>query len=335
MGRGNVMKKLKIAFVWDWNPPIEQIITWKDGLAAALAELENRGHIVELFTGGERYNELIDHPYFPIIQTKGISTQIADMQTKVRFGPDTFRADIILYWGDMTRPNAKPLRQLGIPMAICFAGGNPFGENVDLFDHIFVESDIYLQQFLAKDYTSVSVAFGTNTDLFVPVPQQPKIFDVVFPATFAAWKRHQLLADATKDLKSLAVGWMYNDHETECWQECLDKGTMVLPHVSADALRYLYAASKVCVIPSRSDGGSQRTVLEAMAMDIPVVVTDSDKFDFAEGKIYEAEPNAKDLKAMINMALEAEVDTRDYVVENWSHKTYADSLEKELLKLCE
>lgn len=308
---------MRISFVWDWEPEYHQSVTWEDGLAAALRELINRGHEVQILCAGN-LDSFIGHPYFQIIETSNIPNLVK-----------LFKPDVILHWADTTRPNAALTAELGIPMALCFAGGEMNGGTAGYFQHIFVESEVYKPGFMRKGIP-VSTAFGTNTELFKPMPEQPKYFDTIFPATFATWKRHELYAKATNGLRSLACGYMYTDHEQENWQVCLDNGVMIMPHVSAQGLRYLYGASKVCVIPSRSDGGSQRTVLEAMAMNIPVIVTDSDKFDFAEGKVFQTDPLVGDLRTMINMALDSEVSTRDYVVANWSERNYADALEKGL-----
>jgi glycosyltransferase involved in cell wall biosynthesis len=312
---------MKIAFVWDWNPTYEQTITWMDGLSRAIKELADRGHEVSVYVPGEVAN-IVDHPYFPINVSPHLKEALSDV-----------KPDVILHFADMTRPNAQPLRELNIPMAICFAGGDPVSYNTYCFDHVFVESQVYKEVFDRND-TSCSIAFGTNTELFTPL-EQPKVFDTIFPATFAGWKRHDLYAEATRGLRSLAVGWMYQDHEQECWQECVRLGTTVLPHVSADALHYLYAASKICVITSHSGGGSQRTVLEAMAMNLPLIVTDSDKFDYAKGDVYHCEPEAQEIRSYINAILDGDgdVNTRDYILNNWSHVQYADSLEKELLRI--
>lgn len=307
---------MKIDFVWDWPSEDIQTLTWQDGLAAALKELLARGHEVRVFTSG-LYRRTLDHPYFPIGVTDEIVAEIK-----------AWTPDVILHWGDFTRPHAKPLKELGIPMAICFAGGAIDAENNVLFDHIFVESEVYKEKLEHNGFDNVSIAFGTNTELFKPLVQ-PKIFDTIFPATFALWKRHDLYAPATKGLRSLAVGYMYNDHEQECWQVCLDNDVAIMPHVSAEALHYLYAMSKICVITSKSNGGSQRTVLEAMAMNLPVIVTDSDKFDFAAERVYHCDPNIQELRAYIDTLLDGEPDinTREYVVNNWSEVSYADSLE--------
>lgn len=310
---------MKISFVWDWEPEFYQSVTWRDGLAAAIKELMNRGHEIQVLCAGKERN-VINNPYFDIQASTDIKKDVSE------FGPD-----VILIWGDMTRPNIGPLKSLGKPLAICFAGGETFNENTNLFDHIFVESEVYKKRFEEKGL-KVSTAFGTNTELFKPI-QNPKLFDTIFPATFATWKRHELYAKSVEGLRNLAVGYIYNDHEQECWQICLDRGVTIMPHVSAEALRYLYAASKVCVIPSLSSGGSQRTVLEAMSMNLPLIITDSDKFDFARGKVFESEPDIPSIRGMVDAAMETEVNTRDYVVENWSEFTYADALEKGLREI--
>lgn len=304
---------MKINFCWDWEPSAEQTIQLNDGLAAALRELENRGHTVNRYTD----SPLKVGNFSPVSEMSG--------------------ADVILHWADFTRPNAKPHRELGIPMAICFAGGEAVNYNTPYFDHIFVESQVYKDKLEKAGYDNVSIAFGTNTELFTPV-DQPKAFDTIFPATFAAWKRHDLYSQAVHGLTSLAVGYMYHDHEQECWQDCIKRGVTVMPHVSAEALHRLYAASKACVITSLSSGGSQRTVLEAMAMNLPLVVTDSDKFDYVNERddVWRVDADPQAIREAVNFIIENNitVNTRDYVLENWSEKTYADRLEDGLKAIC-
>lgn len=315
---------MKIFFVWDWPVVDHQTIGWEDGLAAAIKVISNQGHHIEVFCPGEISRE-INHPYFQVHLRKHLD-----------IAAEQFEPDVILMWGDCTRPNAEVLSKLGIPMALCFAGGNQFGDTVDYFDHLFVESDIYLQNYLNKGYDA-SIAFGTNTELFKPMPSQPKMFDTIFPATFAHWKRHGLYSEAVKGLKSLAVGLIQpNGIDESAWRDCQARGTVILPHVTADVLRYLYGASRVCVVTSESIGGSQRTVLEAMAMNIPLIITDSDKFDWARGHgVFEAEPRVEEIRGFIDAILDGdhEVNTRDYIVENWSERNYANALIEGLEKI--
>lgn len=309
-----------VCVLWDWEPEYSQATTWKDGLAAAIKELSNRGHNVHVITTGA--DTTIKHPYFDIHVTSDVVKLVKQL-----------KPNVILHWADMTRRHARPLYELGIPQAICFAGGEPLGENYPFFAHVFVESQVY-KDIYDEAGVSCSVAFGTNTELFKPV-DNPKAFDTILPGTFAAWKRHNIYAQATKGLRSVACGYMYDDHEQDCWQDCVKAGVTILPHVSADVLHYLYAASKVCVVTSSSAGGSQRTVLEAMSMNLPLIVTDSDKYDYAKDKAYVCDPNPTEIRSYINAILDGDgdVNTRDYILENWSEYTYADSLEAGLLNL--
>lgn len=313
---------MRVAFLLDWEPTAEQITTLQDGITAAMAELAKR-HEVQFFTVGR--DTIIFNPLHDIIMTSDPVKSIAEWEP-----------DVILHWADTTRPHAIPLFELGKPMALCFAGGEPLGETYPYFEHIFVESQVYKDVY-DKVGVSNSIAFGTNTDLFRPLPEQPKLFDTINLSTFAAWKRHDLYAAAVQGLRSIAAGYIYQNHEQECWQECLRLGTMILPHVPADVARYLMAASRVCVITSMSSGGSQRTVLEAMAMNLPLIITDSDKYDYAHdsGKVFVAEPTAESIRGYINAILDGEqnTNTRDYVLENWSHIRYAEALEDGLKQI--
>ena len=314
---------MKIAIIHDWDVVPEQEITWMDGLAAAVKELGKR-HQVRFFVCGKT-EYILPHPYFDIYVSTNIKDDVGD-----------YAPDVILMWADCTRPNAEPLSELGIPMALCFAGGNTQGETVRYFDHVFVESEVYKQRFEVQG-VSVSTAFGTNTELFQPLTGQQKVFDVLFPATFAEWKRHKLFSRSIQGLRSCAVGYMYFDHEVDCWQDCEKVGSLVLPHVSAMALKRLYGASKCVVVTSTAQGGSQRTVLEAMAMNIPVIVmSDSDKTtEYAlEGGGYICDPEPAKIREKIEKVMNEPVKTRDYILSKWSHIIYADNLEEKLLELC-
>lgn len=313
---------MKVSIVHDWDVHYEQELNWKDGLSAAIRELSKRHQIQFLVCG--RIDTLLPHEYFDI----HVSTDIArDIKA--------FKPDVILMWGDCTRPNALPCSQLGIPMALCFAGGSPEGHTNAYFDHFFVESEVYRERFEVMG-KSVSTAFGTNTELFKPLPEQPKCFDVCFPATYAGWKRHHLYAQATEGLRSITTGYIIAAEDPIVgWVR--KTGTFAMPHISAEALKTVYAASKSCCITSFWTGGSQRTVLEAMAMNIPLVVMqDSDKTteyvrEAGEGVITGIEP--LEIRTGIEKAMTLTVNTRDYIMSKWSEYKYAEALEEGLCKL--
>lgn len=319
---------MRIAVLHDWAPDLGQELTWKDGLAAAIRILGTR-HELQFFTVGA-YSTL-QHPYFTIQvcspDDQGDAYGVTTLVSK-------FKPDVILHWADLTRPHGNVGLVLGIPQAICFAGGDTQGANLGKFDITFVESKVYEEKFKAIG-ENVVVAFGTNTALFSPIKGQAKHYDALFPATFCEWKRHGLFVAATRGLRSCAVGYMYEERERYCWEECETAGQLVLPHVSAECLRRLYAASRVVVVPSRADGGSQRTVLEAMAMDVPLVVcSDSDKtseylLDAGIGSVVDPTPEA--MREAIDRSLaNPKNEGRSYVMSKWTEHHYADILERGL-----
>lgn len=325
---------MKICFLWDWENDIFQMGTWKDGLAAAIRILAGR-HELKFFTCGKK-DFVFPHEYFDIHVVRSGDPMV---QAVKEFDPD-----VILIWGDQTRPHAKPLKELGKPMALAFAGGNPFAENWPLWDMIFVESQSYLMAYQNAGLShQVMTAFGTNTELFDPkhpfVVNQLKIFDVCMPGTFALWKRHDLFAKSTQGLRSIVSGYQYIDHEQECWQAPQGVGALVLPHLSAEGIRAMYAASKTCLVTSIWYGGSQRTVLEALAMNIPLIVmSDSDKtseyvLDAGEGMVVQPDPQA--IREALQESLHKTVNTRGYILDKWSEMHYADAIEAGLKKICE
>ena len=307
---------MRIAFVHDWPFYAPQELTWKDGLAAAVKVLSQR-HEVRFYVVGP--DAVIDHEYFPIHVSSNIYRDVKE-----------FNPDKIIMWADCTRDNAAPLAELGKPMALCFAGGSVDGPTNMYFDHFFVESRTYFDAFTVRG-KSVSYAFGTNTDLFKPQPNQQKYFDTIFPATYAGWKRHHIFAEAIKGLNACSVGYII-PAEKIFYDKCEAAGALALPHVSADVLVKLFAASHTCTITSYTNGGSQRTVLEAMAMNIPLVVCkDSEKtseyvLEAGEGKLVETNPNA--IKEAIFEMRTKQVNTRDYIMSKWSHVHYADAMDK-------
>jgi glycosyltransferase involved in cell wall biosynthesis len=315
---------MKISFIWDWPSYDPQTFTWQDGLAAAIKILTEK-HDVQILTcsmNGKDYT--LYHPYFPIQVSTDIKRDVA-----------LFKPDVILCWGDCTRPNAHPLSELNIPMALCFAGGQVDGPTYGYFDHFFVESQSYKDRFevLGK---SVSTAFGTNTDLFKPIPEQHKLFDVCNFSTYAGWKRHHLYAEATKGLTSVTAGYIIAQEDPIIgWVQ--KTGSLALPHTDAQVLRHLYAASKSCCLTSFSTGGSQRSVLEAMAMNIPLVVMkDSDKtseyvYEGGEGLVVDPEPEK--IRQAILQLRDTEVNTREFILNKWSEYKYAQALEDGLCKL--
>jgi glycosyltransferase involved in cell wall biosynthesis len=303
-----------------------------------LRELRKRGHEVEVFTF---CNEIEG-----TILRDVLAVRCMQADSELRQELEAYKPDVLLHWADCTRPNANIGRDLGIPQAICFAGGTPFGPTWNNFDLFFVESDEY-KEALEKANVRVITAFGTNTRLWDPneprLMEQKRTFDVCFPATFAAWKRHDVFARAVKGYESVCAGYMYPDHEQWCWQVAQKSGTLALPHTPAANLRHVMAASGVCLVTSQNNGGSQRTVLEAMAMNVPVIVMEdshktseyvrkAEALGYAVGKV--VPPQEHLIRQAIDECLQMKANGREYVKQAWSEVTYADALEQGLNEIC-
>lgn len=246
------------------------------------------------------------------------------------------KPDAILFFGDLARPLLGELKDCGIPIALAFSGGT-FTNHINVPDIIFVESKVYLDRLSAMRENIVQ-AFGTNTEVFRPV-KQPKIFDAVFPATFATWKRHKLFAEAGNS-RWLACGW-FQPREMQCWKVCRDNGIAVLHHQNAESMSLIYNMSKTCVITSDSTGGSQRTVLEAMAVGIPpVVMEDSDKTteyvkESGFGKI--VHPDPEDIRKAVEELIANPPDPQkgiDYIRSKYTAEIYAKKLKEGILDIC-
>ncbi len=319
----------KLAFVWDWDNPLEYLVHWEDGLAAALNQLKDKFEL-KVYTqiiGIER-ETVLNHKFFKIHcypTSKLMEEQI------LRDAPD-----IALFWADFTRPAIQGIASR-IPSAICFAGGSVDSPNTHFFKRIFVESQSYYDELNAKGYP-VSRAFGANTTLFAP-HSQPKMFDVLFPACFAAWKRWELFSSSADLYRSYACGW-YQEHEAFCYESCQRANILTTRHVPPYLLSDYYNATHCVLVTSQGNGGSQRTVLEALATNVPcIVMADSDKTSelvIAAGRPdWVVEPNVADIRKKIDeiLANPPVVNTREFILKNYSEFSYAEKLYQGLCAL--
>lgn len=258
---------------------------------------------------------------------------------ELRFSPDPTKAllewgaDAALVFADFSFQQIRELEGK-MPIAQCYTGGR-FTDTATVPDIVFTESKSYIDWMKANGVRRVEQAFGTNTELFKPMPN-PKIFDAVFPATGAAWKRHELFAQAMGP-RGLVCGW-WQPHEPQCLQVCYDNNTAVLHHQMAESVAYLYSMAKTCLITSSDVGGSQRTVLEAMACNVPVIVMEDSTMtteyvrECGEGAIIP--PDVQQIKNAVEEWKDKQVNTRPWIMEHFSEWRYADKLKAGIESIC-
>lgn len=295
------MKK-KIAFIWDFPVSAVDFHAWNDGLSMALRIMAH-DHDVEVLP-------------------------IATQDTKRIYDfIELHDPDLILCWGSLDRPSFGAIRQFDKPTALCFAGGRLDHGNRNNFDTIFVENQEYFDEF-KKMGTNVRRAFGVNETLFLPTINLYKHFKAIYPAAFIGWKRHEIYAEAVGEL-GLAVGALPDGVSRESLDVCFQYGVMVIPQVPYEVLPFMIAQCEAVVIPAQA--GSQRTVLEAMSMNKPVIVasdnTKNCEYIRASGVGLMAEPTVEGIRQALKELDKSNADKgREFVQKNYTAQIYADDL---------
>jgi len=293
--------RTKVAFVWDFSVSPVELHTWADGLNAALGVLQR------------------DYEY-------DIYVIADDKQDSIHKKIRDIKPDVILGWGSLDRPSFAGVKEHGVPTALCFAGGPTNHFHTSSFDIIFVENEVYEQQF-KKQSINVKRAFGTNSELFVPIDVKVH-FKAFYPAAFALWKRHELFAKAV-GTGGIACG-KFIEQEKVCIEVCVENGVTILPPLPYAALPYLYNQSEFTLITATTKGGSQRAVLEAMSCNrIPIVMSDSEKCaeyvkDSGFGVI--VEPTVEAIKEALSKTYKFDNDGRSYILSKYSADIYAKQL---------
>jgi glycosyltransferase involved in cell wall biosynthesis len=271
---------MHLTFIMDMEPLFFE--GWDDGLHAALQYLVST------------YNWKIDIYNVQMMKNPSIPSN----------------SDFVLFWGafDKKQHYHKIFKKQGL----CFGGGPTRHPLIKNFDIVFAENSFDIPIFESQGTKSIR-AFGTNTQLFRPLNNFPKIFDLIYPAAFAKWKHHEKFSSYFKEQKekgfvetALAVGQKQaNGWEKECYEVCEENGVMTMDWVPSNALVSLYNASKTVYLSPDDMGGCQRAVLETIACGVPLIV-DSSSPRLAEFKDY----------------------TRDRVLNDFSEKSYGESLKR-------
>jgi len=298
-------KKLKVGFIWQGLHSEKRYGQWNDGLYAAMKLIEK--------------DSLYEVHYFD-----------TDM--------DWSKMDLLLYWESLVtlcgkdKDNFIRVRNSPQPKINLFAGGVVKEEYCDGFDLFLVESKINEDDFTAIGKPWLR-AFGVNTEVMKP-EKQPKVFDAVFPATCAGWKRHGLFSRALKS--NGVVCGRFQESDPVGFLNCRENGTLVLPELPYPAVNALYNSSWCCVNTSSEWGGGQRTTLEAMAAGIPVIVMK----DSVKNREYVEESGAglvvepdelqiqKAIEEIKKWTPEQRSIGRQYVESKWTARHYADNIIK-------
>jgi glycosyltransferase involved in cell wall biosynthesis len=313
---------MKLGVINDWHDKKSAVFWNKDGFLRALQILKERdGWEVKFF---KKHDKTFTWQHDCV---------------ELQFSPDPgatlreWNPDAVLFFSDLSRPILEEFRNYPKPKAICFSGGR-HSHFADVPDLVFTESKSYIPWLNEIGAKRVIQAFGTNTELFRPM-EMPKYWDGFFPATGASWKRHELFGEALGP-KGLVCGW-WQETDIMPLEHCKNYGVGILHHQMPESLVYLYNMAHTTVITSSDIGGSQRTVLEAMACNRPVIVMSDSTMtteylnESGEGTI--VEPNAGAIRQAVESSIGRKVNTREWVLENYSEYVYAAKIRDGILSL--
>lgn len=313
------MPKRKIAVIKHGKgEPLTSWYSWCDGLFGALAEL-GKESTVKIFGYSDQDTVFVKN---------GIEVKLFTSHNSMRYWLDSYQPSVIFGWGTSFH-SWEELDYNGVPSKkiLLYAGGEPDDNNARrLFDSVVVENKSD-----EKHFTHVTTAFGTNTDVFKPMSLN-KIYPAVYPAAFALYKRHNLWAKGVPD-GSLAVGHI-QEHEKECFEVVVENNHIIMPPIAMDSVPYLYNQSFATVLTAERLGGCQRSALESMACNIPVLATNDSKASEFEG-VWSCPPIVEEISnaylSMVTSFEQEPIDLRkEYIVGKYDHIEYAKKL-KELL----
>jgi glycosyltransferase involved in cell wall biosynthesis len=316
---------MRLAICTDWGDRKSAFYSNKDGFLRMLQVLRERdGWETRFFRKHPEETFVWEHDC--------ITAHVSPTPAKHLLG---WKPDAILFFCDFSRDIMGELDGKGIPMAQCYTGGR-FTTYATVPDIVFTESKSYIDWMKSHGVKKVVQAFGTNTELFKPYPQ-PKIIDALFPATFASWKRHKLFCEAMGP-NGIVCGW-WQEHEMEIIRDAFKTGVGILHHQMAESMALLYSMARTVVVTSNDHGGSQRTVLEALACNIPTIVMNDSTMtseyvrECGFGAI--VEPNVEAIRAAVEQFKgRTDSNTREWVMQNYSEYIYADKVRDGILSIC-
>lgn len=295
------MSKLRIAIIWYFDKAKWVEPYWRDGHKAAF-DILKKDHEVDFFLG-------------------------TDFEIEDKY-------DFMLLWDSSHSGFIPKLKDYKAKKGLCLTTDLGINiENLRNFDVIFAEAEPVYQAIRNEGIRCIK-AFGTDIHFYNDEEKyRTKQFPAFYPATFSPWKRQALFAEALGS-DGVCLGTMQPDG-VEIYEKCLQKGVRTLVgYVPAEIVREFYRMSKVVVVTAWE--GSGRTVLEALAMNIPIIVTrDNHKAvsylrEAGHGALVDPDPKA--IQAAYWQLVNKKVNSRDFVIKNYSGEVFAKQLLKGMEK---
>lgn len=202
---------MKILFWWNFNQAKDVFPNWRDGLRAAIEEIE-------------KTNEVTWHLGKDVPEGKW---------------------DAMIIWDDSNSSTFDHL-DLAPKRGLCLTTDPQNFENLRKLDVVFCESTPVYEAVRSQGIHAVK-AFGTDTDFFTP-DGSVKDIPYFYPATFSPWKLQRDISYLGKDL--YCVGTIQPDGQQD-YQSVIDAGcTVEVGYFPVEHMRDLYRRSKSVIIPA-------------------------------------------------------------------------------------
>lgn len=265
---------MNIAIVWWFGKASKIWNFWRDGLRAAI----------------EVIGETNEVDYF-------LDERVPSVESHY---------DAVIVWGDSNCPFLRNIHQYSGKKGI-FLTTNPTNlGNLFGLDAIYCESEPVYQEVRRHGLRAIK-AFGTDTAFFKPDETVVKDIEYFYPACFSRWKKQSSIAHLGSRL--LCVGTMEPDGVDEL-EACRKSGVRVeVGYFPAEKIQSYYQRTQKILIPAIH--GSERTVLEAMSMNILPTV---------------APENGKAHSYLGEYRLGAWETPREFVLANYSPEIYAKNI---------
>ena len=270
---------MTLAFIWYFKKASQIMLYWRDGLRSAL-EILAKDHQIVWY----------------------LDEKIPDFR-------DNF--DVLLFWGDSNCPVFLKLDEYHIPKKGLFLSTMPVNfDNLKKLTVVYCESQPVYDQVRQQGIRAI-LAFGTDTEFFKSDKTIKKDIPYFYPATFSPWKRQSSLTKYGANL--LCVGTIQPDGKEEV-ETCQRFGVNIeIGYFPAEKIRSYYNRAENVVIPAIH--GSERTVLEAMSMNILPIVEPMNLTAISYVKEYNNSPYKT---------------PREFIVDRYSHIIYSQNILKGL-----
>lgn len=263
-----------IAFIWYYDRAAETFPNWRDGLRGALEYLKKEGHTVDYFMNKEL--------------------------------PPVDMYDAILFWDDSNSTFFNVIDKYTCKKGMILTTDPHNIDNLKKLDVVFCESMPVYEACRMYGIRAVR-AFGTDIFFYKPDHKIKKDIEYFYPATFSPWKRQDAIAYLGPKL--LCVGTVQPDGMEE-YEACRRAQVqMRIGYFPAKQIRMYYQRAKKVIIPAIH--GSERTVLEAMAMNIVPQVNPENKRTHSYLDEY---------------AEDVSLTPRDFIEKFYSHVIYANKI---------